>query len=115
MEDALAAVAGLLAEPLSRHPRMSASEAALVQLVITFLRNLAAVPDVPAYSLAGAASGDAARRVRTGLLERLMADNVLDLLLLLAQHAREVGVGREGGAAGGVRACRVSCVRLWGW
>ena len=37
-QDALAAVVGLLAEPLSRHPRMSDADTALVQLVITFLR-----------------------------------------------------------------------------
>ena len=37
-EDALAAVVGMLAEPLSRHPRMNEQDTALVQLVITFLR-----------------------------------------------------------------------------
>lgn len=37
---------------------------------------------------------DAARALRAGLLERLFADNVLDLLLLLAQHANQVGCVR---------------------
>ena len=37
-QDALAAVVGMLAEPLSRHPRMSEQDAALTQLVITFLK-----------------------------------------------------------------------------
>lgn len=37
-QDALAAVVGMLAEPLGRHPRMDERDAALVQLVIAFLR-----------------------------------------------------------------------------
>ncbi len=37
-QDALAAVVGMLAEPLSRHPRMDERDAALVQLVIAFLK-----------------------------------------------------------------------------
>eukprot|EP00887_Chlorella_sp_A99_P001979 scaffold18.g1979.t1 len=85
-QDALAAVVGMLAEPLSRHPRMTDQDAALVQLVIAFLRNLVAVPE--------AAPGDpaaeqAAARTKAGLLERLLGDHVMELLLLLAQHARQ--------------------------
>ena len=37
-QDALAAVMGMLAEPLSRHPRMDERDAALVQLVIAFFK-----------------------------------------------------------------------------
>lgn len=52
-------------------------------------RNLVAVPAPPPPS-AGGSSGaaDAHRRIKRGLLDRLFADNVMDLLLLLAQHAR---------------------------
>ncbi len=51
-------------------------------------RNLVAIPALPAPA-AGSSTGaaDAHRRIRRGLLERLFADNVMDLLLLLAQHA----------------------------
>ena len=37
-QDALAVVVGLLAEPLSRHPRMRPEDGVMVQLVITFMR-----------------------------------------------------------------------------
>ena len=37
-QDALAAVVGMLADPLARHPRMDERDAALVQLVIAFLK-----------------------------------------------------------------------------
>jgi hypothetical protein len=39
---------------------------------------------------AGTAGKDAARRIQAGLLDRLFSDNVADLLLLLAQHSRQV-------------------------
>lgn len=45
-QDALAVVAALVTEPLSKLPQaLSRQEELLVQLVITFLRNLIAVPD----------------------------------------------------------------------
>ncbi|KAL4422339.1 hypothetical protein ABPG75_008536 [Micractinium tetrahymenae] len=91
-QDALAAVVGMLAEPLARHPRMDERDAALVQLVMAFLRNLVAIPDGPAAPGplgASAASKDAMRRIQSGLLDRLFSDNVMDLLLLLAQHAQQ--------------------------
>lgn len=44
-QDALAVVTALVAEPLARHPRMSQQDTLLVQLVITFFRNLLAIPD----------------------------------------------------------------------
>ncbi|KAG7667153.1 hypothetical protein NADE_003050 [Nannochloris sp. 'desiccata'] len=86
-QDALAVIVGMLAEPLSRHPKMTDKDTALVELVITFLRNLlvATVPPADASNL----SEEAGRRIRTGLIERLFADDVLDLVLLMAQHARE--------------------------
>ncbi len=57
-------------------------------------RNLVAIPTAPARAAAGGTTGtsaEAARRVKAGLLERLFQDNVMDLLLLLAQHAQQVG------------------------
>ena len=85
--DALAVIVGLLADPLSRHPKMTDKDTALVELVITFLRNLltATIPAAGATSM----QEEAGRRVRTNMLERLFADDVLDLVLLMAQHARE--------------------------
>ena len=43
--DAMAVIVGLVAEPLSRHPRMSEADGLIVQLVITFIRNLLVIPD----------------------------------------------------------------------
>lgn len=44
-KDAMAVIVGLVAEPLSRHPRMSEADGLIVQLVITFIRNLLVIPD----------------------------------------------------------------------
>ena len=44
-KDAMAVIVGLVAEPLSRHPRMTEADGLIVQLIITFIRNLLAVPD----------------------------------------------------------------------
>ena len=44
-QDALAIVVALVAEPLSRSTRMNEQDAQLVQLVITFVRNLLCVED----------------------------------------------------------------------
>ena len=58
-EDALAVVAALVAEPLGKLPRaLPRQEELLLQLVITFLRNLLAVPD--RATTAGAAWATAA-------------------------------------------------------
>lgn len=43
--DALASLLGLLAGPLSRHPAMAEEDRLAVQLVLTFVRNLLAVPE----------------------------------------------------------------------
>lgn len=86
-QDALAVIVGMLAEPLSRHPKMTDRDTALVELVITFLRNLlAATVPLPGVSPAAVEGG---RRIRAGLVQRLFNDDVLDLVLLMAQHARE--------------------------
>lgn len=44
-QDALAVVISLLTEPLSNRGSLSEDEAQLVQLIITFLRNLLKIPD----------------------------------------------------------------------
>lgn len=55
------------------------------------------MPEAPGSAAAGGGAGQAAnkaasRRIQSGLLERLFADNVMDLLLLLAQHSQQVRV-----------------------
>ena len=59
--------------------------------------NLVAFPALPAAGAGGSGAEDAARRVRRGLLERLFADNVMDLLLILAQHANQAPFRRVAG------------------
>jgi hypothetical protein len=76
-KDALAAVVGLLAEPLSRHPKMTERDGTLVELVITFLSNMLAIGGGPAHV-----------KQRQSFIEKLFADDVGDLLRLLASHAR---------------------------
>ena len=44
-KDAMAVIVGLVAEPLCRHPRMSEADGLIVQLVVTFIRNLLVIPD----------------------------------------------------------------------
>jgi hypothetical protein len=44
-QDALAIVVALVAEPLAQMVRMAEQDAQLVQLVITFVRNLLTIPD----------------------------------------------------------------------
>lgn len=44
-KDAMAVIVGLVAEPLSRHPRMTEADGLIVQLIITFIRNLLTIPD----------------------------------------------------------------------
>jgi Timeless protein len=62
----------------------------IVQLVVTFFRNLLAVPDARATD---GARGDHRTRLRGELLRRLVDDHVLELLLVFAQHTDEVGPG----------------------
>ncbi|GBF93528.1 hypothetical protein Rsub_06248 [Raphidocelis subcapitata] len=90
--DALAAVIALTAGPLSRHPRMSDEDHLTVQLVITFVRNLLAVPDPPPTEAKGGrlarmqARGGAAG---DGLLRLLLDESALELVALVAGHASE--------------------------
>lgn len=44
-KDAMAVIVGLVAEPLAKHPRMTEADGLIVQLVITFIRNLLKIPD----------------------------------------------------------------------
>ena len=44
-QDALAIVVALVVEPLSQVTRMCEEDAQLVQLIITFVRNLLSIPD----------------------------------------------------------------------
>ena len=47
-KDALAVVVGLVAEPLSNSANMTEQAAQMVQLVVTFVRNLLRIPDCSA-------------------------------------------------------------------
>ncbi len=59
----------------------------MVQLVITFFRNLLAIPDARRTS---GSRGDHRTRLRGDLLKRLADDYVLELLLVFAQRTDEV-------------------------
>ena len=62
-------------------------DALTVQLVLTFVRNLLAVPDRRATESSG--KGDHKSRLRQELLARLLDEHVLELLLIVAQHTDE--------------------------
>ena len=57
-----------------------------MQLVVTFVRNLLAVP-TPGPS--AGSRGDHKTRLRAELLARLLDESVLELLLVVAQHTDE--------------------------
>jgi len=61
-------------------------DALTVQLVVTFLRNLLAMPDVIATA---GSRGDHKTRARGELLQRLLEGHALELLLIVAQHTDE--------------------------
>eukprot|EP00891_Asterochloris_glomerata_P008793 jgi/Astpho2/8793/Aster-05348 len=82
-QDAMTVIVGLVAEPLGRHPRMSEADGFIVQLVITFIRNLLNIPDRAAT--AGSA-GDHKSHLRQKLLMRLFEDHVMELLAVMAQY-----------------------------
>jgi hypothetical protein len=64
-----------------------------------------AIPEPAATTAAGSTSSkDASRRIQSGLLERLLGDNVVDLLLLLAQHSQQVRCENGGWGEAGARA-----------
>lgn len=52
--DVLAALMTLSAGPLSRHPRMSEEDHHMLQLLLTFFRNLVSIPDPPVAAAAAA-------------------------------------------------------------
>jgi len=89
-ENAIAVVVTLLADPLSRHPSMKDKDYALVELVVTFLRNLLAATAPPPG--ASFQQKEACKRSHANLVNRFFEDNVMDLLMIMAQHSREVGV-----------------------
>ncbi|EFJ46824.1 hypothetical protein VOLCADRAFT_92689 [Volvox carteri f. nagariensis] len=91
--DALVAVLGLIAEPLAAHPRLSPEQQGAVQLVLVLLRNLLAVPDErPSPTLA---AGSSRTRLQASLLSLLFSENILELLLLVAQHGTQAPLRRE--------------------
>jgi hypothetical protein len=61
--DVLAALMGLAAGPLSRHPRMSEEDHNVLQLLLTFIRNLVSIPDPP-VTAGAAAAGASSMQVR---------------------------------------------------
>ncbi|MEW5299072.1 MAG: hypothetical protein WDW36_002121 [Sanguina aurantia] len=85
--DALAALVMLVSEPLSHHPRMSEQEASVVQLLLVFVRNLLAIPD--AAVARGSSVGYHKTRMQESLLSAMFKENVMELLLLVAEHAKE--------------------------
>lgn len=93
VQDALAVVLGLLADPLMRHPRMSDRDGPLVELIITFIRNMLIVLGPSAISQANPAIAMDAQRVKVELVSKLLDEDFLDLFILMAQHAREVRNG----------------------
>jgi timeless len=86
-DGAIEVIMTLLAEPLSRHPKMSDRDASLVELVIVFLRNLVASSMPP--NGASFIEMEEGRRVHSDLLRKFKEAEVMDLLLTIAQHARE--------------------------
>lgn len=115
-QDALAVVIALVGPPLMRHAerQMSDRDVLIVQLVVTFLRNLIVIPDCSATSGARAcwwsgrclatktqqwpsicccfcsgSSGSHRSAMRSKLLQQLFADSALELLLVMAQHTAE--------------------------
>ena len=86
-EDAIEVVVTLLAEPLSRHPKMKDRDASLVELVLTFLKNLLAATVPPLGSSIN--MREVARRTHGELMRKFREADVMDVLITIAQHARE--------------------------
>lgn len=89
-DHAIEVIVTLLAEPLSRHPKMNDRDVSLVELVIIFLRNLLAATAPSPGALFR--ERENARRIHSGLLSKFREADVLDLLCIIAQRAREVGL-----------------------
>eukprot|EP00884_Botryococcus_braunii_P014003 jgi/Botrbrau1/22603/Bobra.176_1s0033.1 len=90
--EALLLVVGLVEEPLQRHPRMTETDALIVQLVVAFLRNIISIPD---KAKGTESSADNRTRMRGQLLQMLAESDVLELLLVLAQHTNQVPLRSE--------------------
>ena len=86
--DGLEVVMTLLAEPLSKHPKMKDRDASLVELVIIFLRNLLTSIKVTQQD-ANFAVRESARALHGDLLRGFQRADVTELLVTIAQHARE--------------------------
>eukprot|EP00890_Picochlorum_soloecismus_P004580 jgi/Picsp_1/5122/NSC_02485-R1_timeless family protein len=86
-EDAIAAIVTLLAEPLSKHPNMDDKDSALVELVITFLRNLLATT----HPLPGStfSEKESCKTLHISLISQFLQEDVMELFLIMAQRARE--------------------------
>lgn len=81
--DALGVVIGLLEAPLSAGRRIQEEGTSLIQLVLTFLRNLVATPIYCGGSEAGL-------RPRLHFVRRCFEEGVVDILLLAVHNAQEV-------------------------
>ena len=86
--DGLEVVMTLLAEPLSKHPKMKDRDASLVELVIIFLRNLLTSIKVTQQD-ASFLVREAAKGIHADLLRGFQRADVVELLVTIAQHARE--------------------------
>ena len=89
--DALAVIVGLLAGPLSRYPRLPERDILVTQLVLTFVRNIMCIDSAEhTLGIDGGPSADYdLAQGKADLLQRLFRDNVLEIVLLVAQHANE--------------------------
>ena len=86
--DGLEVVMTLLAEPLSKHPKMKDRDASLVELVIIFLRNLLTSIKVTQQD-ATFLVREAAKAMHGDLLRGFQRADVVELLVTIGQHARE--------------------------
>ena len=81
-EDAIAAIVTLLAEPLSKHPNMDDKDSALVELVITFLRNLLATT----HPLPGStfSEKESCKTLHISMISQFIEEDVMVLFLIMA-------------------------------
>eukprot|EP00955_Chlamydomonas_euryale_P074093 361935-Chlamydomonas_euryale.AAC.18 len=77
----VAVVLSLVTRPLSKHPRMSQQDSAIVQLVLTFLRNLLAVPDIDASQCAHMSV--LPQRLQAALLDTLFSEHAMELITMV--------------------------------
>ena len=87
--DALAVIVGLLSRPLARYPRLSEKDILVVQLVLTFIRNLLCIDSAMRDLGLENPAEEEHKAQKDVLLQRMLKDNVLELVLLVAQHCNE--------------------------